>query len=153
MPDIDVFKHLEWLQSLTLKAAALICLFSGMVSVAANLFLPTAVRFAVEIPFGLIFIGCVTFMIFTVGDRAHLKYYKFPILGDDEKEVLRAYIDQNKMTIPFVVADARPKSLVYERILLKSPVDTAKIERGFVYYTIPLWVFRYFKKNRMLIAQ
>ena len=118
----------------------------------ANFFLPMAARLAVEIPFGLIFIGCVTFSIFTVGDRWHLKHYKFPIFGDDEKEVLRAYVDQNKMTIPFVVADARPKSLVDERILRRSSVDTEKIQRGFVYYTIPLWVFRYLKKNRTLIA-
>lgn len=113
--------------------------------------LPPSWKWAVGIPFGIVFIGCLSVLLVSLADRERIKRSKFTNLGNDEKEVLRAYIEQSKMTIPFVVADARPKSLASEGFLFKSS-DTEAISKGFIYYTIQSWVFNYFKKNSHLLG-
>jgi hypothetical protein len=99
------------------------------------------------VPFEVIFIGVLAFIAVSVGERFRVQHYRFPHLSKDERIVLETYINRDVKTIPWTVADALPKSLFSEGILYKSH-DTGRIEKGFTYYTIHDWAFRYLKTNK-----
>ena len=121
-------------------------MFSGLVTLFGSIFLSGLPRQILVAPFGIALLGTFAFIIWTLGERERIKRYRLPNLAGDEKEVLKAYIKQDKMTIPFVVADAKPKSLSSEGILFLSP-DVQHVAPGFIYYTIHFWAFDFLKKH------
>jgi hypothetical protein len=98
------------------------------------------------VPFGLGFILSGSILVVLLGDYCRLRWWRLHHLAADERDVLRVYLENNVTTHPWVVADAKPKSLAMEGILIPAP-HTQNVSKGFMFYTIRPWILRYMRKH------
>jgi hypothetical protein len=74
-------------------------------------------------------------------------------LADDEKDVLRRFIEKNSMTVAFFGSEPGPGSLIQAGIIYIEPNigDLARNDGAF-WYTIKSWVFHHLKKHKNLVG-
>jgi hypothetical protein len=100
-------------------------------------------------------VGCVTcgsVLIVLLGDFLRVRWFRLHQLAGDEKEVLLAFVKNNKKTIHWRSGYDLPMSLFAEGILLAAKrMPASPNDAGYDWYTIRPWVFNYLSKRRDLI--
>jgi hypothetical protein len=97
------------------------------------------------------FLASGAILVVLLGDFCRLRWWRLRYLAGDEKKVLAAFIKQDLSTIPWTISMPEPKSLAAEGMVFKSP-HTEDIDKGYIYYTLKPWIFRYLKDNKTLIG-
>jgi hypothetical protein len=144
---LETAKFIHWLEQHA-KTTLIFFVFCGC---ALIVFPHLGVDRAVIIGLWTGFLASGSVLLVLLGDVCCLKWCRLRHLAGDEQEVLSAFVKQNKATIPWTIAMPEPKSLAAEGIIFKS-VHTDDIKKGFIYYTLKPWIFRYLVKNRRLVG-
>ena len=96
------------------------------------------------------FSACIGVLTVTLWDFCRVRWFRLHQLAGDEKEILSAFIQNNKKTIHWFPGDDRPMSLAAEGIIFPAK-NLANSPDGYAWYTIRTWIFNYLNDHRELI--
>jgi Super-infection exclusion protein B len=103
---------------------------------------------------GLSFCGLMSlFYGLQLAQKSFKNRIRWHELAEDEKRVLRVYLEKRERTVGFMAGDCGPQSLLHKGILTTAKDSTDFFSSsGFFYYTISESAFKYLKKHSGLLA-